>query len=170
MVDSPQQRSLVVIAHNLRSVHNVGSLLRTGEVFAVDKVYVTGFTPYPTWPGDVRDAKLQAQQTRRLAKVAAGAELTMPLARHDDVYALLDSLHETGYEVLGLEIDPDAITLSDHSPGGNVALVLGDEVAGIDPALRARCDHLVQIPMYGRKNSLNVSVAAGIALYSLRTG
>jgi tRNA G18 (ribose-2'-O)-methylase SpoU len=168
VVNSGPQRSIVVIAHNLRSVHNVGSLLRTGEVFAVDKVYVTGFTPYPAHPGDDRDAKLQAQQTRRMAKAAAGAERTMPFERHTDVYALLDSLRTAGYSVVGLEIDPDAVALPDYSPADKVALLLGDEVAGIEPALRNRCEQLLQIPMYGRKDSLNVSVAAGIALYTLR--
>ncbi|MGH3097294.1 MAG: TrmH family RNA methyltransferase [Streptosporangiales bacterium] len=162
-------RSIVVIAHNLRSVHNVGSLLRTGEVFAADKVYVTGFTPYPTHSGDQREAKLQALQTRRMAKAAAGAERTMPFERHDDVYALLDSLCEAGYAVAGLEIDPAAVTIGDYVPPERVALLLGDEVAGIDSALRKRCEVLLQIPMFGRKDSLNVSVAAGIALYTLRT-
>ncbi len=159
----------MVVAHNIRSVHNVGSLLRTGEVFAVDRVHVTGFTPYPAHPGDERDPKLRDLQTRRLAKAAAGAERTMPFERHADVRALLASLRETGYEVVGLEIDPAAITLADYAPPEKVALVLGDEVTGIDPALRAACDRLLEIPTYGRKDTLNVSVAAGIALYHLRT-
>ncbi len=163
-----RQRSIVVIAHNLRSVHNVGSLLRTGEVFAVDKVYVTGFTPYPTYPGDERDAKLQAQQTRRMAKAAAGAHLTMPFERHPDVHALLGSLRRAGYAVAGLEIDPDAVALDDYRPCDKLALLLGDEVQGIDSVLRDSCDVLLQIPMFGQKHSLNVSVAAGIALYALR--
>lgn len=157
-----------MIAHNLRSVHNVGSLLRSGEVFAADKVYVTGFTPYPSHPGDERDPKLQAQQTRRLAKAAAGAEQTMPFERHADVYTLLDSLREAGYAVTGLEVDPRAATLPGHAPSGQVALLLGYEVVGLDATLRDACDLLLQIPMYGRKDSLNVSVAAGIALYADR--
>ncbi|MBA8826799.1 tRNA G18 (ribose-2'-O)-methylase SpoU [Saccharopolyspora lacisalsi] len=168
-MNTNQQRSIVVIAHNLRSVHNVGSLLRTGEVFAVDTVYVTGFTPYPAHPGDERSEKLQARQTRALAKAAAGAERTMPFERHPDVEALLDSLREQGYVVAGLEIDPHAVALSDYPPTRKVALLLGDEVVGIDPTLRESCDLLLQIPVYGDKHSLNVSVAAGIALYTLRT-
>lgn len=163
-----EQRSIVVIAHNLRSAHNVGSLLRTGDVFAVDTVHVTGFTPYPQQPDDERDPVLAARQTRRLAKAAAGAEQTMPLRRHDDVHALLDALRDEGYTIVGLEIDPAAVTLGDYPPGAKTALVLGDEVHGIDPAMRAACDLLVQIPQYGQKSSLNVSVAAGIALYALR--
>ncbi|MCR3722076.1 SpoU rRNA Methylase family protein [Prauserella flava] len=157
-----------MVAHNLRSAHNVGSLLRTGEVFAVDTVHITGFTPYPQHPGDERDPVVAARQTRRLAKAAAGAERTMPLQRHDDVHTLLDSLRGEGYTIAGLEIDPNAVILGDYSPGAKVALVLGDEVRGIDPDLRSRCDLLLQIPMYGQKSSLNVSVAAGIALYALR--
>lgn len=163
------RRSIVVVAHNIRSTHNVGSLLRTGSVFAIEHVHVTGFTPYPAYEQDPRDPKLRDLQTRRLAKAAAGAERTMPFTRHDDVVALLDSLRADGYVVTGLEIDPDALTIGDYAPGGKVALLLGDEVRGIEPEMRERCDVLLQIPMFGFKDSLNVSVAAGIALYSLRT-
>jgi len=163
------QRRIVVVAHNLRSAHNVGSVMRTGEVFAVDTLHVTGFTPYPQHPGDERDPILAARQTRRLAKAAAGAERTMPWKRHDDVQELLDALRADGFTVVGLEIDPNAVGLGDYRPDTQVALVLGDEVRGISPELRAQCDVLLQIPMYGRKSSLNVSVAAGIALYALRT-
>ncbi|MDV6010951.1 TrmH family RNA methyltransferase [Haloechinothrix sp. LS1_15] len=164
-----QQRSIVVIAHNLRSVHNVGSLLRTGEVFAIDKVYVTGFTPHPTYPGDERDPKLRDMQTRRMAKAAAGAERTMPLEHHGDVHELLASLREARYTIAGLENDPDAAVIGDYEPGAKVALILGDEVSGIKPVLREECDVLLQIPVFGGKETLNVSVAAGIALYALRT-
>lgn len=168
-MQSRSQRSIVVLAHNLRSVFNVGSLLRTSDVFAVERVYVTGFTPYPSQPDDSRDAELQAQLTRRIARSAAGAERTMPVTHEPDVYALLGSLHAAGYTVVGLEIDPAAVMVTDYCPADRIALVLGDEVRGIEAPLLERCDVLLQIPMYGQKGSLNVSVAAGIALYSLRT-
>lgn len=162
-------RSIVVLAHNLRSVFNVGSLLRTSDVFAVERVYVTGFTPYPSQPDDSRDPKLQAQLTKRMAKSAAGAEHTMPVTAHTDVYTLLDTLRAAGYTVAGLEVDADAVSTTDYRPPDRIALLLGDEVLGIEATLRERCDVLLQIPMYGQKSSLNVSVAAGIALHSLRT-
>ncbi len=168
-MDRQLQRIIVVIAHNLRSVYNVGALLRTAEVFAARKVYVTGFTPHPSYPGDSREAKLQAQQTRQMAKAAAGAERLMPFAREPDVHALIDTLHEQDFAVAGLEIDPQAVALDGYRPPARIALLLGDEVRGIEEPLRQRCDLLLQIPMFGRKDSLNVSVAAGIALYSLRT-
>lgn len=168
-MDAAGPRSIVAIAHNLRSVHNVGSLLRTAEVFAAGKVYVTGFSPYPEHAGDERDEKLRVRQTKQMAKAAAGAERTMPFERHPDVYALLGELREAGYVVAGLEIDDGAVPLGDYPVPRKVALLLGDEVSGILPDLREACDVLLQIPMYGRKDSLNVSVAAGIALYRLRT-
>lgn len=159
----------MVLAHNLRSVFNVGSLLRTSDGFAVERVYVTGFTPYPSRPGDARDPELQARLTRRLAKSAAGAERTMPVTHLADVYAAVGSLRAAGYTVAGLEIDAAAVPLDDYRPPDRVALLLGDEVQGIEAPLRERCDVLLQIPMYGLKRSLNVSVAAGIALHNLRT-
>lgn len=160
----------MLVAHNLRSVHNVGSVLRSGEVFAVDKVYVTGFTPHPSYPGDERDAKLQEKQTRRMSRASAGAEQTMPLEHHPDVHALLRSLRTVGYTVAGLEIDQSAIEVGSYPARQRIALVLGDEVHGVDPELRSACDELLQIPMYGQKSSLNISVAVGIALYSLQSG
>ena len=158
----------MLVAHNLRSIHNVGSLMRSGEVFAVEKVYVTGFTPHPSYPGDQRDTKLQEKQTRRMSRASAGAEETMPLEHHADIHALLASLRTAGYTVAGLEIDPAALRIGRYPAGQRVALVLGDEVNGIDPELREACDVLLQIPMYGDKSSLNISVAVGIALYSLQ--
>lgn len=167
---APQsQRDIVVVAHNLRSVFNVGSLLRTSDVFAVERVYVTGFTPYPSQPDDVRDPKLQAQLTKRLAKSAAGAEHTMPLTAGSDVYELVGSLRAAGYTVVGVEIDPDAVSIIDYEPAERIAVLFGDEVRGIEEPLLERCDVLLQIPMYGEKGSLNVAVAAGIALHHLRT-
>lgn len=162
------RRSIVVVAHNIRSAHNVGSLLRTGEFFGLDRVWVTGFSPYPTYADDPRDPRLRDLQTRRLAKAAAGAERTMPFDRHDDVHALVESLRADGYTVVGLELDPTAVPLTDYAPPERVALVLGDEVAGITPEIRDACDRLVEIRSHGRKDTLNVSVAAGIALHHLR--
>lgn len=164
-----ERRSIVVVAHNLRSVFNVGSLLRTSDVFAVERVYVTGFTSYPSQPDDTRDPKLQAQLTKRLAKSAAGAEHTMPLTAGRDVYELVGSLRAEGYTVVGVEIDPDAVPITGYEPARRVAVLFGDEVRGLEAELRERCDVLLQIPMYGEKSSLNVAVAAGIALHHLRT-
>jgi tRNA G18 (ribose-2'-O)-methylase SpoU len=163
------RRELVVVAHNLRSAYNVGALLRTAEVFAVDKVYFTGFTPYPVEPGDTRGPTLTDRLTRKIGKTALGAEHTMTFAHDPHVFGLLGQLREEGFTVTGLEIDPAALSLESFIPPEKTVLVLGEEVSGISDKLLGHCDVLLQIPMFGRKESLNVSVAAGVALYRLRT-
>jgi tRNA G18 (ribose-2'-O)-methylase SpoU len=161
-------RELVVVAHNLRSAYNVGALLRTAEVFAVRTVYFTGFTPYPVEPGDTRDPKLTDRLTRKIGKTALGAEHTMSFAHDPNVFGLLGQLREEGFAVAGLEIDPAALSLASFTPPQKAVLVLGEEVKGISDKLLGHCDVLLQVPMFGRKESLNVSVAAGISLYQLR--
>jgi tRNA G18 (ribose-2'-O)-methylase SpoU len=162
-------RELVLVAHNLRSAYNVGALLRTAEVFAVATVYFTGFTPYPSQPGDTRDPGLTDRLTRKIGKTALGAEHTMTFAHDPNVFGLLGQLHEEGFTVAGLEIDPAAVSLESFAPPEKTVLLLGEEVKGISEKLLGHCDVLLQVPMFGRKESLNVSVAAGIALYRLAT-
>lgn len=156
------------MAHNLRSAYNVGALLRTAEVFAVEQVYFAGFTPYPVEPGDTRDPELQERLTKRIGKTALGTEHTMRFAHAPDVHALLRELDHSGYRVTGLEMHPDSVDLRDYEPPRKTALLLGEEVKGISAELLAQCSAVVQVPMYGLKDSLNVSVATGIALYALR--
>jgi tRNA G18 (ribose-2'-O)-methylase SpoU len=163
-------RDLIVVAHNLRSAYNVGALLRTAEVFAAERVYFTGFTPYPAEPGDTREPKLADRLTRKIGKTALGAEHTMSFAHDPNVFGLLGQLREEGFTVAGLEIGPAAVRLESFAPPDRTVLVLGEEVTGISDKLLGHCDVLLQIPMFGRKESLNVSVAAGVALYRLRTG
>src|SRR5699024_2279791 len=152
-----------------RSIHNVGSLLRTGEVFAIDKVYVTGFTPHPSHPGDQRDAQLQEKQTRRMSRASAGAEQTMPLEHHGDVHDLLRALRADGYTLTGLEIDSAAIEIGEYPADQRVALVLGDEAHGIERRRRQACEGLLQIPVHGRTIRLNSSAAVGSAVNGLQT-
>lgn len=94
----------------------------------------------------------------------------MRLEHHPDVHTLLESLRQQGYTLAGLEIAPSAVEVSDYPSAQRVAVLLGDEVHGIDPELRNTCDVLLQIPMFGQKSSLNISVATGIALYSMQSG
>lgn len=159
--------SLVVIAHNLRSTHNVGSIFRTCDGFGVDRLYLTGYTPYPTQPGDQRLPHEAEKLSRQIHKTALGAETSLPFEHRPSVEALLDQLRADGYRLVGLEQDPRSQPLASYRPSARLALLLGEEVAGIAPELRQRLDDLVEITMHGRKESFNVSVAAGIALYGL---
>ncbi len=156
---------IIVIAHNIRSTYNVGSIFRTCEGFGVAKLILSGYTPYPHVPGDTRLPHIANKLTAQIHKTALGAEELVPFEyRHT-----IDSSHlkDKGYRIVGLEQYKGATALPDYHPPAKLALLLGEEVEGIEPSLLAQCDELVEIPMRGQKESFNVSVAAGIALYGL---
>ncbi len=159
-------RSLIVVLHNIRSTHNVGSIFRTCEGLGVDKIIISGYTPYPEAPDDTRLPHLRQKITAQIHKTALGAEYLVPFECTQKID--FTSLQSSGYRIVGLEQAPHSISLADYQPPDRVALLLGEEVAGISPQLLRNCDDIVEIPMYGQKESFNVSVAAGIALYGLR--
>jgi tRNA G18 (ribose-2'-O)-methylase SpoU len=161
---------IVVIAHNIRSTHNIGSILRTSDGFGVSKVFCTGYTPYPTLPNDTRLAHLRNKLTAQIYKTALGAEATMPIEQSDELAPIIAKLKADGFELVALEQSPQAMMLPDFIPSQQkIALLLGEEVHGIPPELLEQCDHIIEIPMKGKKESFNVSVATGIALYGLTT-
>jgi tRNA G18 (ribose-2'-O)-methylase SpoU len=149
----------VVILHNIRSAQNVGAIFRTADAIGVAKVYLTGYTPQPLDRFGRPDSKV--------AKTALGAELHIPWEYHKNLPALCMQLKQEGYAVVGVEQDKRAVDYKSYVPTGKTALLMGNEVLGISPALRRRCDALIEIPMRGKKESLNVSVAFGIAIYRL---
>jgi tRNA G18 (ribose-2'-O)-methylase SpoU len=165
-----RMKQLAVIAHDIRSTHNVGSLLRTCEGLGVSRLYLTGYTPYPASPDDTRLPHIAAKLTAQIHKTALGAEELMPWTHHDDAAATIAALKTRGYTVVALEQTADSIALPDYRPPEKVALLLGREVEGIDPALLKLCDATLEIPMHGRKESFNVVQAAAMALYQLRFG
>ncbi|MDO4684123.1 MAG: TrmH family RNA methyltransferase [Candidatus Saccharibacteria bacterium] len=158
--------SIIVIAHNIRSTHNVGAIFRTAEGFGIEKIICSGYTPYPALiNGDPRLPHLREKITKQIHKTALGAETLVPFERCDK--PPLTALRQAGYSIIGLEQDEQSIPLQTYHPTGKVALLLGEEVDGICQELRSQCDGFVEIPMAGKKESFNVSVAAGIALYQL---
>ena len=156
---------IIVIAHNIRSIHNIGSIFRSAEGFGVSKLILSGYSPYPTISDDTRLPHLSAALSKKINKTALGAESLVPYE-----YAQtppLKELRDSGYVIVGLEQDTSSVPLSEYKPAHKIALLLGEEVEGISRDLVSQCDVLVEIPMYGKKESYNVSVAAGIALYRL---
>ncbi len=139
-----------IIAHDIRSLHNVGAIFRSAAAFGVEKLYLTGFTPCPP--------------RKEIAKVALGAERLISWEQ-GDIVLVIETCKKAGYTVLALEQTPTAQNLADVRQE-NVALILGNEVTGIDPTVLVLCDGSVVIPMH-EKRSLNVSVAAGVAMYCL---
>ena len=156
---------IVVIAHNIRSTHNVGAIFRTSEGFGVERIILSGYTPYPLIAGDKRLPHISRKLTDQIHKTALGAEIIVPFEYQPELD--LAGLQAAGYKIVGLEQDDRSIPLPSYSPPEKIGLLLGEEVAGIEQALRDQCDDLIEIPMQGEKESFNVSVATGIALYGL---
>lgn len=156
-----------MIAHNIRSTHNVGSIFRTSEGFGVSRIILSGYTPYPRIDGDTRLPHIANKLHDQIHKTALGAEEMVPFEYQESPN--LQSLKEAGYRIVGLEQDERSVMLPDYQTPDKVVLLLGEEVEGLTPDLRNMCDDLVEIPMNGQKESFNVSVATGIALYKLFT-
>jgi 23S rRNA (guanosine2251-2'-O)-methyltransferase len=159
---------LVVIAHNIRSTHNVGSLLRTADGLGVDKVYFTGYTPYPQMEADPRLPHLALKLNKQISKTALGAEQTVDWMHSDSVTEIIDVLRAQNFLILGLEQTPNSILLPNYKQSNDVALILGSEVDGMDATLITLCDEILEIPMFGKKESFNVVQAAAMAMYQLK--
>ena len=144
----------VVILENIRSLHNVGAIFRTADGAGWDKVYLTGYTGCPP--------------DRRIEKVSLGAEEFIEWEHAESVVELCKNLKKEGVHVVALEqTDRSTDLFKTVIQEQDIALVLGNEVEGVTPELLELCDQHVEIPMHGQKSSLNVSVAAGIALYNI---
>lgn len=160
-----KMREIVLVTHNIRSTHNVGAFFRTGDGIGIQKIILSGYTPYPTFSGDDRLPHFADKITRQIHKTALGAESSMDFERYD--LPPINQLRHDGYAIVGLEQDARSILLPNYQPPQKIALLLGNEIDGIPIEYRQKCDHLIEIPMAGQKESYNVSVAAGIALYHL---
>lgn len=158
---------IIVIAHNIRSTHNVGAIFRTCEGLGISKIILSGYTPYPTLAHDTRLPHIHRKLTDQIHKTALGAEALVPFEHQTEPD--LAALRADDYRIVGLEQDSTSVMLPNYRPPEKVALLLGEEVEGIAAAMRALCDDLIEIPMVGKKESFNVSVATGIALYALTT-
>ena len=160
---------IIVIAHNIRSTHNIGSIFRTSEGFGVKKIIISGYSPYPKSLGDSRLPHIANKLTSQIHKTALGAEVLVPFEQFSE--PPIQELKAQGYNVIGLEQSPKSILLQEYTvPDQKIALLLGEEVEGIPLELIDKCDTLLEIPMAGKKESFNVSVATGIALYALSLG
>src|SRR3989344_4447472 len=146
---------MYVILDNIRSCHNVGSIFRTADAFGVQKLYLCGYTPTPD------------NNYGKIAKTALGAQSSVPWEFRSATWRVLAELRERHIMILGLEQHGTSINLDDFKPQKNCAVLVGNETRGISRSLLKRCDAIIEIPMRGTKESLNVSVATGIALYAL---
>jgi 23S rRNA (guanosine2251-2'-O)-methyltransferase len=151
------QRKAVLILLDIRSAYNVGAMFRTAEAAGIEKIYLTGITPAPL--------DRFGKPRKDIAKAALGAEQIVPWESKKTIAPVMTKLKKEGFTILAIEQSEDSIGYASYKPTTNIVFVVGNEVSGIPPKVLARCDAVLEIPMQGRKESLNVSVAAGIALY-----
>lgn len=161
-------RHIILIAHNLRSTHNVGSLLRTAEGLGVEQVYLTGYTPYPHLDHDRRLPHLARKIDSQIHKTALDAEVLVDWSQATDIFPVLESLQSQGYTLAALEQTEQAIALPSFTVPDKLVVIVGREVEGIEAAVLAKAAVHLEIPMLGRKESFNVVQAAAMALYHCR--
>ena len=161
-------RNIMLIAHNLRSTHNIGSLLRTAEGLGITKLYITGYSPYPIHEHDVRLPHIAQKLDAAIHKTALEAEKLIDWEYVEDVFTVLSLLKGDGYTLCALEQTPSAVSLPDFKVPDKCALLLGSEVTGVPPELLEIIETHLVIPMYGKKESFNVVQAAAMALYHFR--
>ncbi|MCC7356814.1 MAG: TrmH family RNA methyltransferase [Candidatus Doudnabacteria bacterium] len=154
-----QDKQFFVLAHNIRSLLNVGSIFRTSDSLGVTKLYLSGYTATP-------------ESNPKLIKTSLGAEQSVLWEYGKSAKRVVDKLKKDhpGIKIVGLEnniFGKKVYQLPKYKPRFPLLLVLGEETKGIPKPLRQLCDEFVEIPMYGEKESLNVSVAFGIAAFSL---
>lgn len=146
---------LVVILDNVRSLHNIGSVFRTSDAFRVECIYLCGITATPPHP--------------EMHKTALGAEFTVDWKYVNNAVEAVDNLRQEGYIVFSIEQAENSIMLEDIQleQGKRYAVVLGNEVKGVQQEVIDHSDGCIEIPQYGTKHSLNVSVTAGIVIWDL---
>ncbi len=157
------EKELYIIAHDIRSAYNVGAIFRTADGIGIDKLYLTGYSPSP------HDNKkiLQTSVQKMIAKTALGAENNLVWEKRDDIFDLLKELKNNNFEIIALEQDDRSVDYKNYVPQKSVVLILGNEPSGMEKEVIDLCDAVIEIPMRGEKNSLNVAVAFGIAGYEL---
>ncbi len=149
-----EKNSVTVVLEDLRSVHNVGSILRTCDAFGIDLVVMTGITATPEHP--------------KISRTALGAEMEVPWVWRVDGPSAVEELKELGINVIALERTAEAVPIAEVHVDGRFALVIGNEVAGVSGPVLARASRHAAIPMLGSKSSLNAAVACAVALWQLR--
>lgn len=150
-------KEIVLILDNIRSSHNVGSIFRTADAAGVSKIYLIGTTPTPL----DRFSRLR----RDVAKVSLGAEKTMAWEYFKTISPLISKLKKEKFEVVALEQDTKSVNYKKFKSKNKIAIIVGNEVSGISKSVLKKCDTIIEIPMKGEKESLNVSVAVGVVLF-----
>jgi len=157
----------ILILHNIRSIENVGAMFRTADAVGINKIYLTGYTPCPF--------DRFGRKRKDLAKSALGAEEFVPWEQKKSIFSLLVKLKQKKYLIIGIEQAKKSIDYKKVSARGGPAFgwkgglvfIVGSEIGGIPKSILKKCNIVAEIPMRGKKESLNVSVACGVVLFEL---
>jgi len=149
-------KKIFAILHNIRSCYNVGAIFRTCEAISVEKIYLTGYTPTPT------------TNPEKIKKTALGAQNYVKWEKKRNVNEVISELKKKGVKIVVLETKNSAIPYFKFKPRFPLAMLVGNEVRGIDKRTLKKADFILKIPMFGKKESLNVAVAFSIVAYYLR--
>lgn len=150
---SPLKDHFILWLHDIRSLHNVGAAFRSADAFGIKELWLSGYSPTPPRP--------------EITKTAIGAEEHVTWKKIEDEKEAIKSLMKNGYTILALEQTDASIPLNEYPAAiSPTCLILGNEVTGVDKHLLEHADASIEIPQFGMKHSLNVSVAAGVALYA----
>ncbi len=152
---STPTKDIYLVVQNVRSLYNVGAIFRCADVFGVSKIYLCGYTGFP--PRD------------QISKTALGAEEWINWEKRKHILPLIRKLKKEGFKIIVLETGKKATLLPKFKPKFPMVLIVGNEIKGVSRGVIALADEIVEIPMYGKKASLNVAVAASVALYRLRS-
>lgn len=154
-----KNQTAILILPDIRSAINVGAIFRTADAVGIDKIYLTGWTPRPT----DKFGRIQ----KDIAKSALGAETWIPWEYKKGIITLLNKLKKDGFKIIAIEQDKRAVDYRQVKIKEKIAIIVGPEVLGLSKKVLDKCDMIAEIPMHGKKESLNVSVACGIALFRI---
>ncbi len=159
MNNRKKNQNYILILPDIRSALNIGAMFRTADAVGISKIYLTGYTPRPT------DKFGRVQKD--IAKSALGAETWVPWEYKKTIIPLINTLKKENYTIIAIEQDKKSIDYRKVKKTEKMAIIMGPEVLGLDKKILDKCDFIAQIPMYGKKESLNVSVACGISLFKI---
>lgn len=146
---------MFLIAHNIRSLHNIGAFFRNADAFGVAKVFLTGYSGIPP--------------RKEISKTALGSEHRVAWEYDQDIFTVIEKLKQQGIQLIAFETGNRSVSVQNlFLSEKNTVLIFGNEVEGLPLTVLDLCDNIVEIPMIGAKKSLNVSVACGIALFAIR--
>ena len=161
-------RKVYLVVLDIRSTHNVGSILRTADGLGVEEVYLCGYTPYPKTGNDERPPYLAEQINKRISKTALGAEKSQRWSYVPDHNLLINRLRSKNIKIISLEQNKKSIDITKFDIDGDIALIAGNETEGLKKSVLVESDYILEIPMAGVKESFNVSVAVAISLFYLK--